>query len=109
ELQEVEIGVGNHHIFRLAADPTAHVDVAICRAGTGRIHVQTDSGPPFLTIPAAAAGNVERNRNQIADFDEFDVASGLDDFAGDLMAENQTLRRSRTPPDHVLIAPADVG
>ena len=89
EFQQVEIGVGDHDVFRLAADPAAHVDVAVGRAGPRRIDVQADAGLAFLAIAAAPAGDVERHRDQVADLDEFDVAARLDHFAGDFVAENQ--------------------
>ena len=36
EFEQVEIGVGDHDVFGLAADPAAHVDVAVGAAGRGR-------------------------------------------------------------------------
>ena len=108
ELQQVQVGVGNHDVFRLAADPAAHIDVAVSRARPRRIHVQADAGLAFLAVPAAAAGNVERHGAEIADFDELHVAPRFDHFAGDFMAENQAMRRGRAPAHHVLIASADI-
>ena len=97
ELQKVQVRVGNHHVFRLAADPAAHIDVAVSRARPRRIHVQADAGLAFLAIAAASAGDVERNGAEVADFDELDVAARFDHFAGDFMAENQAMRRRRAP------------
>src|SRR5665809_171812 len=37
ELQEIEVGVRDHYVFGLAANPSAHVDIAVGRPGTGRI------------------------------------------------------------------------
>src|SRR5581483_10977922 len=88
ELQQVEIGVWNHDVFGLPADPSAHVDVAVGGARPRGIHVQADAGLAFLAVAAAAAGDVEGHRTQVADFDELDIATGLDDFAGDLVAED---------------------
>ena len=92
KLQQVEIGIGNHHVFRLAADPAAHIDVAVSRAGPRRIHVQADPGLAFFAIPAAPAGDVERDRAEVADFDELHVPPRLDHLAGDLVAQDQALR-----------------
>ena len=97
------------HVFGLAADPAAHVDIAVSRAGPRRIHVQADAGLAFLAVAAAAAGDVERHRHQVADLDEFDVAAGFDHLAGDLVAEDQARRRGSAAADHVLVAAADVG
>ena len=60
-------------------------------------------------IATAPAGDVERNRNDVTFLDELDIAAKLDDFAGDLVAENQPRRRGRPPADHVLVGAADVG
>ena len=109
ELQQIEIGVRHHDVLRLAADPAAHVDVAVGRAGPRRIDVQADAGLAFLAVAAAPAGDVEGHRNQIADFDELHVAPGFDDLAGDLVAEHQPVRRGGAAADHVLVAAADVG
>src|SRR5258705_140805 len=70
---------------------------------------QADSGFALLTVPAASAGNVEGNRNEIAEFDEFDVASGFNDLARDFVAKDETFRSGCAASDHVLIAAADVG
>ena len=109
EFEQVEIGVGHHDVLRLAADPAAHIDIAVGRARTCRIDVQADAGLAFFAVAAAPAGDVERHGNQVADLDELDVAAGLDDLAGDLMAENQSVRRGRAAAHHVLVAAADIG
>jgi hypothetical protein len=56
-----------------------------------------------LAHPAAAAGDVERHRDQIPLLDELDARARLDDLTGDLVAEDETLGRSRAAADHVLI------
>ena len=43
EFEQVEIGVRDHDIFRLAADPSAHVNIAVSGAGAGFIDVQTNA------------------------------------------------------------------
>ncbi len=40
---------------------------------------------------------------------KFDVAPGLNDLTGDLVAEDKPCRRRGTAPHHVLVAPADIG
>ena len=109
ELQQVEVRVRDHHVFGLAADPAAHVHVSVGRAGTVGVDVQADAGLALLAVPAAAAGDVERGADQVADLDELDVGPGLDDLAGDLVAEHQALRRGRAAAHHVLVTAADVG
>src|SRR6187399_779331 len=61
ELHQVEVCVGNQYIFCLAADPSTHVHITVCRTRTRRIHGQTDAGLAFATVTAAAAGDVEGN------------------------------------------------
>ena len=109
ELQQVEVSVRNHHVLGLATDPAAHVDVAVGCSRTGRIDLEADSGLAFLAVAAAAAGDVERHRDQIAHVDELDIWAGLDDLAGDFVAEGQSHGSRGASPDHVLVASADVG
>ena len=109
EFQQVEVGVGNHDILGLSADPAAHVDVAVRRAGPGGIHVQADAGFSFLAVAAAAAGDVERHGDDVALLDEQHVAAGFDHFAGDFVPEDQPGRRGGAAADHVLIGAADIG
>src|SRR5581483_5085386 len=59
--------------------------------------------------PAASAGDIKGHGAEVAHFDELHVTAGLDDFAGDLVAEDESLRRSGAASDHVLIATADIG
>ena len=109
EFDQVEIGVGHHNIFRLPADPAAHVHIAIRRARPRRIHGEADARLAFAAVAAAPAGDVERHGHQIADVQHLDVAALLDHFAGDFMAQNQALRRRGPAADHVLVGAADVG
>jgi hypothetical protein len=108
EPEEVEIGVGDHHIFGLAADPAAHIHIAVGSAGPGRVHIQADASLALFAVAAAAAGNVEGHRHDIAHADKLHIPPGLDHLAGDLVAQNQPLRRRRSSPHHVLIRATDV-
>ena len=47
ELQQVEVGVGDHHVLGLSADPSAHVHVAVGGAGAG--------GLTFRQMPGLAS------------------------------------------------------
>ena len=109
ELEQVEIGVGHHHVFGLAADPTAHIDVTVRRARTRRVHGQADSRLAFAAIPAAAAGDVERHGHEIADFQHLDIGALLDDFTGDFVSENESRRGGGPASDHMLVGATDVG
>ena len=86
ELEQVEIRIRHEHVFGLAADPAAHVDIAVGCAGPCRIDVQADAGLAFLAVAASPAGNVEGHGNQVTLLDELHVASGFDDLACDLVA-----------------------
>ena len=93
----------------MAADPAAHVNVAVGGAGTRGIDVEADSGFAFLAVAASAAGDVEGDGDNVAFLDELDVASGLDDFAGDFMSEDESRGGGGAAADHVLVGAADVG
>src|SRR5882762_7804989 len=107
--QQVEISVRDHDVLGLPAHPAAHIDIAVSRARPSRIYMQTNAGFSIFAIPATPACDVEWNRDEVADFDVFHVTSSLDDFAGDLVPQDQSLRRSCAAANHVLIATADVG
>ena len=108
EFEEVEIGVGNHDVFGLAADPPAHVHVPVGRAGAGGVDVEADSGSAFLAVAAAPAGDVEWHADDVANADELDIPAGLDHLARDFVAEDQARRGGGSTTDHVLIRAADV-
>ena len=108
ELQEVPVGVRDQHVLGLAADPAAHVDVAVRRAGPVGVDVLADARVALLAVAAAAAGDVEGHRAQVALVDVLDVRAGLDHLSGDLVTEDQPRGRRRAAPDHVLVRPADV-
>src|SRR6185503_13067663 len=74
ELEEVEVGVGDHDIFGLSADPAAHIHVAVGGAGAGGVDGEADAGLAFEAVSAASAGDVEGNGDDVALFDELDVA-----------------------------------
>ncbi len=109
QLEQVEVGVGDQHVFGLAAGPVTHVDIAVSTAGTRRVDGQADAGVLFLTGTATAAGNVERNRDQVADLQVLDIAAFLDDFPGDLVTEHQADLGGSAAAHHVLVRAANVG
>src|SRR5579859_1846235 len=108
QAEQVEIGVRHHDVLGLSAHPAAHVNVSISSPGPGRVDVQTDARLALFAIAAAPTGDVERNRNQVTDFDELHVAAGLDHFAGNLVPQNQTFRGGSATAHHVLVAAANV-
>jgi hypothetical protein len=67
------------------------------------------SVPAFLAVATTPARDVKRHRDQVTLPDEFNAAAAFDDFAGNLMPEDQSGRRRGAPADHVLVAAADVG
>ena len=73
ETQQVPVGVGNQHVLGLSAYPAAHVHVAVGAAGAVRVDVEANAGLLLLTVPAAAAGDVEGDRDDVAYLDELDV------------------------------------
>jgi hypothetical protein len=109
ELEQVEVSVGDHHIFGLAAHPAAHVDITVGRSRARWIHIQANAGLAFLAIGATSAGDVERHAANIPLLDELDIAAQLDHFTGDLVAENQPRLGGGASADHVLVGAADVG
>src|SRR4029453_8449450 len=109
ELEQVEVGIGDGHVLGLAAQPAAHVDIAVGGPGPGRVDVLTDPGVAFFAVAAAPTGDVEGDADQVADLDVLDVAADLGHLAGDLVAEGLTLGGGGPPADHVLVGAADVG
>ncbi len=109
EFQQVEIGIGDGDIFRLTTDPAAHVDVAISAAGAGRVHREAHAGILRLAAAAAAAGDVERHGDDVADFEHLDIDAFFNDFAGDFMTENEAWHRRGAAAHHVLVGAADIG
>ena len=89
KFQEVEISVGDHHVFCLATDPAPHVDIAVGGAGPGRVDFHADACLALFTVAATPAGDIEGNRDDISDLQEFHVSPTLNDFAGDLVAKNE--------------------
>ena len=109
ELQQVEVGEGDHDVLGLSAEPAAHVDVAVGRTGPGRVDVEADAGLALVAVAAAAAGDVEGDGADVADLEELDVGALLDDLAGDLVAQRLPGGGGGAAADHVLVAAADVG
>src|SRR6185437_12264214 len=77
ELQRVEVRVGDHDVLGLTAYPTAHVHVAVRGPGAVRVDVQADPRLALLAVPAAAARDVERHADEVADLDEPHAGPGL--------------------------------
>src|SRR3979409_82314 len=66
ELEQIEVRIGHHDVAGLAADPAAHVDIAVGAARATGIDRQAHAG---IRLPAGAApstGDVERHRYEIA-------------------------------------------
>src|SRR3981081_1166845 len=108
KLQQVEIGVGHHHVVGLPADPSAHIDISIGASGAVGVDVKADAGVALSTGPAATACDVERNRYEVADLEILDVTAFLDHFAGDLVSQHHAGRRRRAASHHVLIGATDI-
>ena len=106
--EEVEVGVGDHHELSLAPHPAAHVDITVGGAGTSRVHVQADPRLSLLAVAAAAAGDIERDRDQVANFHELHVPARFYDLSSDLVAEYQACGRCRPSPHHVLVGTANI-
>ena len=68
KLKQVEVRIRAHNVLGLSADPAAHIDVAVGSAGPRGIYVQADACLPFLAVPAAPTGDIERHGNDVADF-----------------------------------------
>ncbi len=109
KFEQVEIGVRNHDVIGLAADPAAHIDITVGAAGPSRIHIQANAGLAFLAVAAAAAGDVEGRGNQVTNLQKLNIVAFFDDFAGDLVAQDHAGRRSGPAAHHVLVAAADIG
>jgi hypothetical protein len=63
----------------------------------------------LLAGAAPAAGNVERDRDEVTHVHPLHVAPLLDHLAGHLVAEHQPRRNRGPAAHHVLVAAADVG
>src|SRR5699024_1730279 len=108
EHEKLEICVRHHYILRLAADPAAHVHIAVCCTRPVRVYVRTDMRLLFTTHFTASTGNVERDGCDIPFFDKLDIASNFNHFACNFMSEHQAFRRSGTAAHHVLVTAANV-
>src|SRR5690606_3879159 len=78
EFQQVEVGIGDHHVFGLPADPAAHVDIAVGGAWARRVDVQANAGTALLAVAATTASNVEGHGNDVSGLEELDVAPALE-------------------------------
>ena len=109
EFQQVEVGVRHHHKLGLAANPAAHVDIAVGTASAGGIDAQAHAGVLLLAGAAAATGHVERHRHDVALFEGFHITAHFQHLAGDFVAQHQTGQRGGPAAHHVLVGTADVG
>ena len=106
--KEVEVGVGNHDVLRLAAHPAAEIDIAVGAARLLLIDIEADIGVTLPTGPASSAGDVERHRDEVAHVQVLDVGAALDDFSGDLVSQHHAGRCAGPTAHHVLVGAADV-
>jgi MarC family integral membrane protein len=67
KFQEVEISVGHHDKLCLVADPASHIGIAVSASRPAWIHTKTHAGALRFARRTAAARNVERNGDKIAD------------------------------------------
>jgi Alanine dehydrogenase/PNT, C-terminal domain len=72
------------------------------------VDVKADAGVALSAGPAAAAGDVEGDRYEVADVEVLDVTALFDHFAGDLVSERHAGRRCRAASDHVLVGATDI-
>ena len=89
--------------------PSVRWRYTFCTAGPGRIYIQANAGFLLSTVSTTPAGDIERDRNQVADFQKLYVVAFLNHLSGDLMAENQTGGSGCASAHHMLIASADIG
>jgi hypothetical protein len=59
--QAAQRGCEYHHVLGLPSDPPAHVDVAVRRTSSRRIHIEAHARVTTLACSAAAASDVERH------------------------------------------------
>ena len=109
EAEQIEVGIGDHDVFRLAADPAAEIDIAVGAARLFIIGIQANIRAALATGLAAAAGDVERHRDQISELQVLDVRAALDNFTGDLVPQHHAGRGAGPAAHHVLVGPADIG
>jgi hypothetical protein len=109
EPEQVPVSIGDQHVFGLAAHPAAHIHITIGAARAVRVDVQADARLALLAVPATAAGDVERYRDNVSHLDELHVRTDLHHFAGDFMAKDEVLRGRGPAPHHVLVRAADIG
>ena len=96
EWQQVPVGIRHHQVVGLTALPAAEIE-AVSAAIDLIVDVHANIGVPLLAVAAATAGDVERNRTEVALLDELDVATDLDDFARHLMPMTIPLGAAKRP------------
>jgi hypothetical protein len=73
KLDQIEVGIRNQDIFGLPSDPTTHINVSVGPSGTARVHIQANACPLLSTGAASSASDVERNCDQVTDFEILNV------------------------------------
>src|SRR5690606_17717569 len=94
--------------FRLAADPSTHVNITVSRPWAIRVYVLANMCVLFFTAAAAATSNIKRDRYQVTFFNEFNITADFNDFACNFMAKDKPFRSGRPATHHVLIASANI-
>jgi len=95
----ITIGAASSSIVPSAGNATVLVESLICA---------TSWLSCTFFFAATAAGNIERNGDDITDFQHLNVVTLLDNLARDLMTKDQTLRSGRTAAHHVLVGTANI-
>src|SRR6201999_2319140 len=105
EFEQVEIGIGDHDVAGLSADP---VHIAISAIGATGIDRQAYAGIGLTAGATSSTNDVERHGDEIAQRDHLDIRALLYHLARDLVPEHHACRGSRAAADHVLIRSADI-
>src|SRR5271156_3909261 len=109
KLDQIEVGIRNQDILGLPSDPTTHINISVGPTGTTGVHIQANACLLLSTGAASPASNVERNCDQVTDFQILNVITGFDDFARDLVTKDHPRWSGGTTPYHVLVRTAYVG
>src|SRR5690606_29044014 len=108
KFQQLEICIRDHDVFRLAADPSTHVDITISRPRTIRVYVLANMCVLLFTAAAAATSDIKRDRYQVAFFNEFNITADFNDFTCNFMAKDKPFRSGRPATHHVLVTTANI-
>ena len=102
ELQQLEVGIGDHHVIGLPALPVAQIE-AVGPARDLGIGGHADLGVLLPAVAAAPASHVERDRDQVALLDEDHVSAHFDHLAGILVPQHHPFRSRESTPIDVLV------